>query len=123
MPARRRAVAAGLGIRTCFPGDPRRWSALLAASGRLLARRPLLGLPFIPSLKPLTAPPRSWPMLRSFLVPNTSMTITKTISQCQNAEGTHLNLLKDYRGSIGPTGSCHLRCACQMHDFLPADAV
>src|SRR5690606_8795791 len=36
-----------------------------------------------PALKPLTAPPRSAPMLRSFLVPNTSMMITRTISQCQ----------------------------------------
>src|SRR6185369_14445293 len=37
----------------------------------------------MPSLKPRTAPPRSAPMLRSFLVPKTSITITRTISQCQ----------------------------------------
>src|SRR5690606_10032964 len=37
----------------------------------------------MPSLKPFTAPPRSAPMLRSFLVPNTSMTISRTINQCQ----------------------------------------
>src|SRR5690606_6557146 len=36
-----------------------------------------------PSLKPRTAPPRSAPMFFSFLVPNTSMMITRTISQCQ----------------------------------------
>src|SRR3569832_365438 len=39
--------------------------------------------PLTPSLKPLTALPRSDPMLPSFLVPNTSMIITSTISQCQ----------------------------------------
>src|SRR5512146_1939733 len=38
---------------------------------------------FIPSLNPLTAPPKSLPMLRSFLVPNTSTTTNSTISQCQ----------------------------------------
>src|SRR5262245_30731919 len=37
----------------------------------------------MPSLKPRTAPPRSAPMLRSFLVPKISITITRTISQCQ----------------------------------------
>src|SRR3954463_10692627 len=37
----------------------------------------------MPSLKPRTAPPRSVPMLRSFLVPKISITITRTISQCQ----------------------------------------
>src|SRR3954470_10507572 len=36
-----------------------------------------------PSLKPLTAPPRSCPMFFSFLVPNTSTTINSTINQCQ----------------------------------------
>ena len=35
------------------------------------------------SLKPFTAPPISPPRLRSFLVPNTKTTITKTTSQCQ----------------------------------------
>src|SRR5215471_8769337 len=39
--------------------------------------------PFMPSLKPLTAPPRSWPMLRSFAVPKISTTTSNTISQCQ----------------------------------------
>ncbi|KAI1692518.1 hypothetical protein Ddc_23555 [Ditylenchus destructor] len=38
---------------------------------------------FMPSLKPLTAAPRSPPTLRSFLVPKTAMTTTSTISQCQ----------------------------------------
>jgi len=34
-------------------------------------------------LETLDGPPRSSPMLRSFLVPKTSMTMTNTISQCQ----------------------------------------
>ena len=38
---------------------------------------------FMPSLKPLTAPPRSPPILRSFLVPNTITTMSRTIAQCQ----------------------------------------
>src|SRR5690606_20058505 len=38
---------------------------------------------FMPFLKPLTAPPRSSPTLRSFLVPKTRATMTRTISQCQ----------------------------------------
>src|SRR3954451_20980607 len=38
---------------------------------------------FIPSLKPLTALPRSVPRLRSFLVPKMSTTTTRTIIQCQ----------------------------------------
>src|SRR5690554_4159417 len=37
----------------------------------------------MPFLKPFTAPPRSSPMLRIFLVPNTNATMTRTISQCQ----------------------------------------
>src|ERR1700759_940497 len=37
----------------------------------------------MPSLKPLTAPPRSEPMLRSFLVPKIITTTSSTISQCQ----------------------------------------
>src|SRR5688572_3864990 len=37
----------------------------------------------MPSLKPLTAPPRSVPRLRSFFVPKIRMTTSKTISQCQ----------------------------------------
>src|SRR5512144_1377604 len=40
-------------------------------------------LDFMPSLKPLTAPPRSCPMLRSFFVPKISTTTRSTISQCQ----------------------------------------
>ncbi|KGR94416.1 hypothetical protein X946_5400 [Burkholderia sp. ABCPW 111] len=42
-----------------------------------------VSLSFMPSLKPLTALPRSLPILRSFFVPNTSATISNTISQCQ----------------------------------------
>jgi hypothetical protein len=38
---------------------------------------------FMPSLKPLTAPPRSEPMFLSFLVPKISTTTSSTISQCQ----------------------------------------
>src|SRR5258706_12738044 len=39
--------------------------------------------PFMPSLNPLTAPPRSAPMLRSFFVPKMSSTMSSTINQCQ----------------------------------------
>src|SRR5690349_16246854 len=39
--------------------------------------------PFMPSLKPFTAPPRSAPMLRSFFVPKMSSTMTRTMSQRQ----------------------------------------
>src|SRR3954465_15082032 len=39
--------------------------------------------PLTPSLKPLTALPRSEPMLPIFLVPKINMTTTSTISQCQ----------------------------------------
>ncbi len=38
---------------------------------------------FMPSLKPLTAPPRSAPIFYSFLVPNTMTTISSTTNQCQ----------------------------------------
>src|SRR5689334_14432519 len=38
---------------------------------------------FIPSLHPLTAPPRSCPILRSFFVPKISTTTRRTINQCQ----------------------------------------
>src|SRR5829696_7067994 len=37
----------------------------------------------MPSLKPLTALPRSLPMLRSFFVPKMRTTTSNTISQCQ----------------------------------------
>lgn len=37
----------------------------------------------ISSLNPLTAPPISEPIFRSFLVPNMSTMIAKTINQCQ----------------------------------------
>src|SRR5690606_30627103 len=37
----------------------------------------------MPSLKPLTAPPRSDPMFFSFFVPKISTTISSTTSQCQ----------------------------------------
>src|SRR3990167_6716948 len=41
----------------------------------------LSSAPFTPSLNPLTALPRSDPILVSFLVPNTNITITSNISQ------------------------------------------
>src|SRR5690242_20223647 len=50
----------------------------------------------MPSLKPFTAPPRSLPRLRSFLVPNTRTTTSRTISQCQ--------ILND------PISSPYIRC-------------
>src|SRR5690606_30291470 len=59
---------------------------------------------FMPSLKPLTAPPRSEPMLRNFLVPNTSSTMTSTMSQCQmlNEPIPLSSILQHGRQGIGP---------------------
>src|ERR1700752_3703368 len=57
---------------TVWLGGNSERSALAGASGS-----------FISSLNPFTAPPRSPPMLRSFFVPKTSATRTRTINQCQ----------------------------------------
>src|SRR3546814_86775 len=58
---------------------------------------------FMPSLKPLTAPPRSLPMLRSFLVPNTRATMTRTINQCQMLKLPMMTVLRDYAlGAMRP---------------------
>src|SRR5690606_17000561 len=57
---------------------------------------------FMPSLKPLTAPPRSLPMLRSFLVPNTRAMMTRTINQCQMLK-LPMTVLRDYAlGAMRP---------------------
>src|SRR5690606_23849602 len=51
----------------------------VTASGRDSSCAPSL----MPFLKPRTAPPRSSPMLRSFLAPKTSAMMRRTINQCQ----------------------------------------
>src|SRR6185312_3041260 len=47
------------------------------------SRAAVVASSFMPSLKPFTAPPRSWPMLRSFFVPKIITTTRRTINQCQ----------------------------------------
>src|SRR5215471_6874403 len=78
---------------------------------------------FIPSLKPLTAPPRSCPMLRSFLVPKISTTTSNTISQCQMLSPP---IIPPLGARSGHHPAQRLRAAenvhVQMHHFLPADA-
>jgi hypothetical protein len=54
--------------------------------------------PLTPSLKPLTAPPRSAPMFLSFLVPKISTTTSSTMSQCQMLKDPMIVLLKRARG-------------------------
>ena len=49
--------------------------------------------PFMPSLKPRTAEPKSLPILPSFLVPNTRTTISRTTSQCQMLNEPMISLL------------------------------
>src|SRR5574340_2257 len=61
---------------------------------------------FAASLKLFTAPPRSPPMLRSFLVPKITSTITSTISQCQMLNEPILPLLKKTNVAGHPRGSC-----------------
>src|SRR3970282_665299 len=56
---------------------------------------------FMPSLKPFTAPPRSAPMLRSFLVPKMRTTTSSTISQCQMLSEPMFLLLKRSRSAAG----------------------
>src|SRR5690606_1733812 len=75
---------------------------------------------FMPSLKPLTAPPRSEPTLRSFLVPNTKRTMTSTISQCQMLkEPIPLSLtLQHGRQGIGPAQNMKV----QMIHLLQSDS-
>src|SRR6266699_45122 len=68
---------------------------------------------FMPSLKPRTAPPRSAPILRSFLVPKTSKTIRSTTSQCQMLQ-VPIALLLQFRFSIGPRASGPpMICTCK----------
>ena len=55
----------------------------------------LASLPSVPSFRPClkscTAPPRSLPTLRNFLVPNTKTTIISTIIQCQREKLPMIN--------------------------------
>src|SRR5690606_22245037 len=74
---------------------------------------------FMPSLKPFTAPPRSEPMLRSFLVPKTSSTMTRTTSQCQmlNEPITLSSMLQHGRQHVRTTKYMDV----EMIHLLPAD--
>src|SRR5208282_1769033 len=77
----------------------------------------------MPSLKPRTAPPRSWPILRSFLVPKISTTTSSTISQCQMLSPPMVVLLLCSR--LGQHSTQRFRSTddvhMQMHHILPAD--
>src|SRR5512146_331215 len=82
-------------------------------------------LDFMPSLKPRTAPPRSWPMLRSFFVPKISTTTSSTISQCQMLNppmvlsSRSLVCPRQHRAEdVRAADHVHV----QMHHILPADA-
>src|SRR5690606_15401456 len=74
---------------------------------------------FMPSLNPRTAPPRSEPMLRSFFVPNTSSTITRTTSQCQMLKEpiTLSSMLQHGRQHVRTTQYMDV----EMIHLLPAD--
>ena len=77
---------------------------------------------FMPSLNPLTAPPRSWPMLRSFLVPKIITTTSRTINQCQMLNRAHcpplVALPADHRAErVGPADHVYV----EMLHFLPPD--
>src|SRR5215472_4340446 len=84
-----------------------------------------VSLVFMPSLKPFTAPPKSWPMLRSFLVPKMSTTTSRTISQCQMLNPPMLSPFEPL-SSPRQHRTQHVRSAyhvhVEVHDFLPADA-
>src|SRR5512132_4107095 len=56
----------------------------------------------MPSLKPFTAPPRSLPMLRSFLVPKIRITTSNTITQCTQLIEPMFALLQKPRSAAGP---------------------
>mmetsp|Transcript_71389 Transcript_71389/g.168247 ORF Transcript_71389/g.168247 Transcript_71389/m.168247 type:complete len:244 (-) Transcript_71389:968-1699(-) len=73
----------------------------------------------MPSLKPLTAAPRSEPTLRSFLVPKMAMTTTRTISQCQMLNEPMMltpcglaQILGDGLRCAGPQGCSHGHHPC-----------
>src|SRR5690606_12028306 len=74
---------------------------------------------FMPSLNPRTAPPRSEPMLRSFFVPITSSTITRTTSQCQMLKEpiTLSSMLQHGRQHVRTTQYMDV----EMIHLLPAD--
>src|SRR6202171_1863880 len=80
---------------------------------------------FIPSLNPFTAPPRSCPMLRSFLVPNIKTTTSSTISQCQMLSPPMTGLLQTLDlGIIAPSGSgppmtCLCKCITSCRPIRP----
>src|SRR5262245_31512572 len=93
--------------------------AVISPAGLLSA-----SLPFMPSLKPLTAPTRSVPMLRSFFVPKMSSTMTSTMIQCQmlnepmiSPAGGALFLRDHARKRVGAADDVYV----QMIHVLPAD--
>src|SRR5574343_466424 len=93
---------------------PTCWVGWAASAGLLSALAS-----FMPSLNPLTAPPRSWPTLRNFLVPKTSMTMTRTISQCQMEKLPMVCLLDSFQhrpDRIRPTDDMHVQ---MWHLLLP----
>src|SRR5690606_14543886 len=74
---------------------------------------------FMASLKFLTAPPTSLPALRSFLVPNTNSTITRTTSQCQILkEPIYISLISSLR--FGQAGAAAKHMYVNMKHFLTA---
>src|SRR5574343_1748267 len=74
---------------------------------------------FMPSLKPFTAPPRSWPTLRSFLVPKISMTMTRTISQCQMEKLPMVCLLDAFQHGADRVRTAHDMRVQLRHFLLP----
>src|SRR5450631_2914167 len=79
--------------------------------------------PLTPSLNPFTAPPRSWPILRSFLVPKIRTTTSNTISQCQILSPPMIALLVlvSWQHPTQRFGSAQ-DMYMQMLHVLPADA-
>src|SRR5438132_4016934 len=76
----------------------------------------------MPSLKPFTAPPRSWPMLRSFFVPKMSTTTSSTISQCQMLNPPMMTPLRIW---LARDHRSQRLCAAEhmnmhVHHFLPS---
>src|SRR5664279_4089158 len=73
----------------------------------------------MPSLKPLTAPPRSCPTLRNFLVPKMSMTMTRTISQCQMEKLPMVCLLDAFEHGADRIRTAHDVRVQVLHFLLP----
>src|SRR5664280_3274642 len=81
-----------------------------------------------PSLKPLTAPPRSLPMFLSFLVPKIKTTTSSTINQCQMLKPPMMSLSQlrtdnDSRSALGPrpraAHDVHMEVRHLLHPVAP----